>query len=102
HKELVNFSSNDYLGFAQHPVVVHALEVGAKRWGVGAGASHLVSGHSQIHEDLEQALAALTQRPRALLFSNGYMANLALISTLMEKDDTVLHDRLNHASLFDG
>ncbi|GGE70169.1 8-amino-7-oxononanoate synthase [Paenalcaligenes hominis] len=102
HKELVNFSSNDYLGFAQHPAVVHALEVGAKRWGVGAGASHLVSGHSQIHEDLEQALAALTQRPRALLFSNGYMANLALISTLMEKDDTVLHDRLNHASLFDG
>ncbi|MEZ2720778.1 8-amino-7-oxononanoate synthase [Paenalcaligenes hominis] len=102
HQELINFSSNDYLGFAHHPAVTQALAIGAKRWGAGSGASHLVSGHSQIHEELEQALAKLTQRPKALLFSNGYMANLAIISTLMEKNDTVLHDRLNHASLLDG
>lgn len=102
HQELINFSSNDYLGFAHHPAVTQALAVGAKRWGAGSGASPLVSGHSQIHEELERTLAKLTRRPRALLFSNGYMANLALVSTLMAKTDTVLHDRLNHASLLDG
>lgn len=97
-----NFSSNDYLGFANHPLIIQALQQGATTWGVGAGAAHLVSGHTQAHEELEQALASLTKRPRALLFSTGYMANLAVISSLLEKGDTILHDRLNHASLIDG
>lgn len=99
---VVNFSANDYLGLANHPKIIRALQQGAEKWGVGAGAAHLVSGHLSPHEDLEQALASLTNRPRALLFSTGYMANLAVISSLMEKTDTVLHDRLNHASLLDG
>ena len=101
-QNLYNFSSNDYLGFANHPLLIQALQDGTQRWGVGSGAAHLVSGHFQIHEELEQAIAVLTQRPRALLFSTGYMANIAVISSLVDKQDTVLHDRLNHASLFDG
>lgn len=99
---IYNFSSNDYLGFANHPRLIQALSEGAKRWGVGAGAAHLVSGHTDVHHELEQRLAALTQRPRALLFNSGYMANLAVLSSLIEKSDTVIHDRLNHASLIDG
>lgn len=101
-QNLYNFSSNDYLGFANHPRLIQALQYGAQRWGVGSGAAHLVSGHSQIHEELERAIASFTQRPRALLFSTGYMANMATISSLVNKKDTVLHDRLNHASLIDG
>lgn len=102
NQKTYNFSSNDYLGFANHPTIIQALQKGATNWGVGAGAAHLVSGHSQIHEELEQALARLTKRPRALLFSTGYMANLAVLSSVLEKGDTLLHDRLNHASLIDG
>lgn len=96
------FCSNDYLGLANHPQVVSALREGANRYGAGGGASHLVIGHSQAHHQLEQALADLTQRPRALLFSTGYMANLAAVTALVGKADTVLHDRLNHASLLDA
>lgn len=96
------FCSNDYLGLAAHPQVIEALRQGAERWGVGGGASHLVVGHSTVHEQLEQALAHWTGRERALLFSTGYMANLAAVTTLVGRSDTVLEDRLNHASLIDG
>ncbi|HZJ95068.1 MAG TPA: 8-amino-7-oxononanoate synthase [Thiopseudomonas sp.] len=96
------FSSNDYLGLANHPKVLEALQQGAAQWGVGGGASHLVIGHSEPHQQLEQALAEFTGRQRALLLSSGYMANLAVITALLGKGDTVLHDRLNHASLLDG
>lgn len=99
---LRNFSSNDYLGLASHPKLIRCLQESSTQWGVGAGASHLVSGHFQPHHELEQAIAAFTGRSRALLFSNGYMANLAVLSSLLGKGDTVLHDRLNHASLLDG
>lgn len=101
-ESLLAFSSNDYLGLASHPDVIQALQDGARHWGVGGGASHLVCGHSGPHHQLEEALAAFTGRPRALLFSTGYMANLAAVTALVGRGDTVLEDRLNHASLLDG
>ncbi|SDL19053.1 8-amino-7-oxononanoate synthase [Pseudomonas indica] len=99
---LLAFCSNDYLGLANHPEVIRALQRGAEQWGVGGGASHLVIGHSGPHHALEEALAEFTGRPRALLFSTGYMANLAAVTALVGQGDTVLEDRLNHASLLDA
>jgi 8-amino-7-oxononanoate synthase len=96
------FCSNDYLGLANHPEVVRALQTAAERYGVGSGAAHLVNGHSQEHHALEEELAEFTGRPRALLFSTGYMANLGVVSALLGRGDTVYEDRLNHASLLDG
>lgn len=101
-REVLNFCSNDYLGLARHPRVIAALQKAAEEMGVGSGASHLVIGHSRCHHQLEEELAAFVQRPRALLFSTGYMANLGVISTLVARNDTVLEDKLNHASLLDG
>lgn len=101
-KPLLAFCNNDYMGLANHPDVVAAWKAGAERWGVGGGASHLVIGHSTPHHELEEALADLTGRPRALLFSNGYMANLGTVTALVGQGDTVLEDRLNHASLLDA
>jgi len=99
---LINFCSNDYLGLASHPEVVSALQSGAARWGAGSGAAHLVTGHSGAHHALEEELADFVGRPRALLFSTGYMANLGVISALCGRSDRVFEDRLNHASLIDG
>lgn len=101
-KPLLAFCNNDYMGLANHPAVITAWKAGAQRWGVGGGASHLVIGHSTPHHELEEALADLTGRPRALLFSNGYMANLGAVTALVGQGDTVLEDRLNHASLLDA
>ena len=101
-RPMLSFCSNDYLGLANHPEVIAALRRGAERWGVGSGAAHLVNGHCAAHEALEEALAEFTGRPRALLFSTGYMANLGVISALAGRADTVFEDRLNHASLLDG
>jgi 8-amino-7-oxononanoate synthase len=97
---LVNFCSNDYLGLAN--CAGEDLAQAALQWGLGSGASHLVCGHSQAHQDLEKALATLTGYPRALLFSTGYMANMGCINAFAQKGDLVLEDRLNHASLIDG
>ena len=101
-RSLVNFCSNDYLGLAQDPRVLEAFISAAREYGVGSGASHLVSGHSRIHHALEEELAEFTGRPRALLFSSGYLANLGTITALVGAGDSVLQDRLNHASLIDG
>lgn len=101
-KKYINFSSNDYLGHASHPKVIEAFRTGAKTYGVGSGASHLITGHSRAHHELEERLAEFMQRPRALLFSTGYMANLGVITALIERGDQVLEDRLNHASLLDA
>lgn len=101
-ERLLAFCSNDYLGLANHPEVVRAMQQGAAKWGVGGGASHLVLGHSTPHHALEEALAEFTGRPRALLFSTGYMANLAAVTALVGQGDTVLEDRINHASLLDA
>ncbi len=99
---LTAFCSNDYLGLANHPAVVAAVQEAAARWGVGSGASHVVSGHLRPHQELEERLAAFVGQERALLFSTGYMANLALAPALVERNDTIFADRLNHASLIDA
>jgi 8-amino-7-oxononanoate synthase len=101
-RELVDFSSNDYLGLARHPALSAAMAECAARTGAGSGASHLVSGHGAEHDRLEEELAAFTRRERALLFSTGYMANLAVITALAGRSERVLLDRLCHASLIDG
>jgi 8-amino-7-oxononanoate synthase len=99
---LVDFSSNDYLGLAAHPALANAMAECAARCGAGSGASHLISGHGREHAALEEELAAFAGRPRALLFSTGYMANLAVVTTLASRGESVLLDRLSHASLIDA
>jgi 8-amino-7-oxononanoate synthase len=99
---VVNFCSNDYLGLAKHPTVVGAFQEAATKYGVGSGASHLVTGHGPEHEALEEALAAFTGRAKALVFSTGYMANMGVISALADQNATLVSDKLNHASLIDG
>jgi len=101
-KSCLSFCSNDYLGLANHPKVIEAFKRGVDQFGVGSGASHLVSGHSMAHHQLEEELAAFTVRDRALLFSSGYMANLGVITALVGKGDYVFEDKLNHASLLDA
>jgi 8-amino-7-oxononanoate synthase len=98
----VSFASNDYLGLAADPRLIAAARDAAGRYGVGAGASHLLHGHGAAHEALEQALAQFVGLPRALLFSTGYMANLGVVTALCGRDDEIFADRLNHASLNDA
>jgi 8-amino-7-oxononanoate synthase len=101
-RTLVDFSSNDYLGLARHPLLAEAMRACALAAGAGSAASHLISGHGREHERLEEELAAYTHRERALLFSTGYMANLAVLTTLAGRGERILLDRLSHASLIDG
>jgi 8-amino-7-oxononanoate synthase len=101
-RTLVDFSSNDYLGLARHPQLAAAMGACATALGAGSAASHLVTGHGVEHERLEEELAAFTHRERALLFSTGYMANLAVMSALAGRGERILLDRLSHASLIDG
>src|SRR5690606_2880835 len=101
-QRLLAFCSNDYLGLSQHPELIRAAQAAAAAYGVGSGASALISGHWAAHEQLEQRLAAFVGFPRALHFSTGYMANLALLQTLARRGDAVYCDALNHASLIDG
>ena len=101
-RPLLAFASNDYLGLAAHPHVARAASEAALRYGVGAGASHLISGHSALHEALERRLAQWTALPRALTFSAGYMANAAVLPVLAPRHGEIFADRLNHASLNDA
>jgi 8-amino-7-oxononanoate synthase len=101
-KSYLSFCSNDYLGLANDPQLIAALQQGAQQHGVGAGAAHLVSGHHTTHHQLEHELAAFVSKPAALLFSTGYMANLGVVQALVGKDDTVFADKFNHASLNDA
>jgi 8-amino-7-oxononanoate synthase len=98
----LSFASNDYLGLANHPDLVSAAVEGAARWGIGSGASPLVTGHSDAHAEAETALAAWLDLPAALLFSSGFAANLAVPCSLLGRGDAVFADRLNHASLNDA
>lgn len=99
---LLNFSGNDYLGLSQQFSVIDAMQDAAGRQGVGSGASHLVSGHHALHEALEHEIADWLQQPAALLFGSGYLANLAVVQSLLDDDDVCVQDRLNHASLIDA
>ena len=101
-QSLLSFCSNDYLGLANHPDIATAMKNAIDTCGVGSGASHLIDGHHQEHELLEQELAEFTGREAALVFSTGYMANVGVMSALMTRKDTILQDKLNHASLIDG
>jgi 8-amino-7-oxononanoate synthase len=101
-REYLSFCSNDYLGLANHPDVVAGFHQGLDRFGAGSGAAHLITGHSRAHHELEEALADFVQRPRALLFSTGYMANLGVLAALSGRGTLVFQDRGNHASLLDG
>lgn len=101
-RRVIDFCSNDYLGLARHPDIAKAMGECATLAGAGSAASHLVTGHGVEHQRLEEELAEFTGRERALLFSTGYMANLAVIATLADRGEVVALDRLNHASLIDG
>src|SRR5437667_4282385 len=94
--------SNNYLGLADHPQVRAAAAEAAMRWGVGAGASRLVSGTMTIHRRLEKRLAAFKRREAALLFGSGYLANAGVIAALARPGEVVFSDELNHASIIDG
>jgi 8-amino-7-oxononanoate synthase len=105
-REIIGFASNDYLGLAAHEGIRAALAEGASLYGAGSGGSHLLGGHSRAHAALEDELAAFSggfvDDPRALYFSTGYMANLAVLTALAGRGTLVFSDALNHASLIDG
>ncbi|MBT5331141.1 MAG: 8-amino-7-oxononanoate synthase [Porticoccaceae bacterium] len=101
-RQLINFCSNDYLGFANHPKLIEAAVAAAKKWGVGSGASHLVCGHQELAEDFERDFADFVGAEAALLFSTGYMANFAVINAFFDREGVILQDKLNHASLIDA
>jgi len=101
-RRVLNFSSNDYLGLANDARIKRAAAQAIKEYGLGAGASRLICGHMTPHEKLEAQLALFKNTESALVFSSGYMANTGIISALMGREDIVLSDKLNHASIIDG
>ncbi len=101
-QRVLSFAGNDYLGLANHPRVVEATVRAVKRYGLGAGASHMVTGHNRLHDELETRLAAFVGLPKALLFSSGYAANLGILTSLAGRGDVIFADKLNHACLNDG
>ncbi|MDP2248143.1 MAG: 8-amino-7-oxononanoate synthase [Nitrosomonadales bacterium] len=100
--DVLSFCSNDYLGLANHPALTEALLEGIAHAGVGSGASHLITGHHDMHHALELKLAEFVELPAALYFSSGYMANLGIVAALMQRGDAIFADKLNHASLNDA
>jgi 8-amino-7-oxononanoate synthase len=101
-QRVVSFCSNDYLGLAADPALIAAAHAALDQCGVGAGAAHLITGHHRFHHDFEAAFARFVGKPAALLFSTGYMANLAVLTVLVGRHGEVFADKLNHASLVDG
>ena len=101
-KTLVDFSSNDYLGLADHPALIEGAKKAMEKWGTGARASRLMSGDLEIHHRLESAIAALKGKEAGLLFGSGYLANTGIIPALCGRNDVIYSDRLNHASIVDG
>lgn len=101
-KLMLSFCSNDYLGLAADPRIAKSCQQATDKYGVGSGAAHLINGHTSAHHALEEELAEFTGRERALLFSTGYMANLGVVSALLSRNDTVVADKLVHASLIDA
>ncbi len=101
-RDYLAFASNDYLGLANHPRVVAAAKRAIDQYGVGAAASHMVSGHMTPHHELELALARFSGLPRAVFFGSGYAANLGMLTSLATRGDNIFADKLNHACLNDG
>ena len=102
NKPYLSFCSNDYLGLANRPELITAMQKAAGDSGVGSGASGLVTGHHRYHDDLEKQLAKFVNMPAALLFSAGYMANIGALGALVGRGDAIFADKLNHACLNDG
>jgi 8-amino-7-oxononanoate synthase len=101
-REVVQLSSNDYLGLASHPTVRGAAAQAAERWGAGVGASRLVSGNTTLHSELEQQLAEFKGYEACVLIGSGYLANTGVIPALAGRGGVILSDALNHASIVDG
>lgn len=101
-RDLVSFCSNDYLGLANDPAIARAAQAAINDFGVGAGASHLVTGHHRLHHEFEEAFARFVGKPSTLLFSTGYMANIGVLTALVGRHGEVFADKLNHASLNDA
>jgi 8-amino-7-oxononanoate synthase len=101
-REILLLSSNNYLGLTNHPALKRTAQVAIERFGCGAGASRLISGHMELHQELEQRLADFKHAEAALVFPSGYQANIGILSALMGPGDTIFSDELNHASIIDG
>jgi len=101
-REVINFSSNNYLGIANHPALATAAKEAIDRYGCGSGASRLISGNMTLHEELENQLAEFKGTEAALVFNSGFQANTGILSTLVGEGDAILSDELNHASIIDG
>jgi len=101
-REVINFSSNNYLGIANHPALATAAKEAIDRYGCGSGASRLISGNMTLHEELEKQLAEFKGTEAALVFNSGFQANTGILSTLAGEGDAILSDELNHASIIDG
>ena len=99
---MINFSSNNYLGIANHPALAAAAKEAIDRYGCGAGASRLISGNMALHEELEATLAEFKGTEAALVFNSGFQANTGILSTLVGEGDVIFSDELNHASIIDG
>src|ERR1700752_5243129 len=101
-REVINFSSNNYLGIANHPALAQAAKQAIDRYGCGAGASRLISGNMALHEELENRLAKFKGTETALVFNSGFQANTGILSALTGETDAILSDELNHASIIHG
>ncbi len=101
-KPCLSFCSNNYLGLSRHPSIIKAGQNALEKFGSGSGASRLLSGTFPPHQELEMEIATFKKTEAALSFGSGYLANLALLTTLVDRGDLILADRLNHASLMDG
>lgn len=101
-REYINFSSNDYLGLANHPYVIESAEKVMKKFGLGSGASRLLCGGSILHEELEKRIARFKKTKAALIFNSGYAANTGIIPAIADEGDAIFSDELNHASIVDG
>ena len=101
-KQLLNFNCNDYLDLSAHPALIIAATNASQKLGQGSTGSPLMSGYTSLHQELEFAMASFLGYDKAVLFSTGYMANLGIAQALLNKDDVLIEDKLNHASLIDG
>ena len=101
-REVINFSSNNYLGIANHPALAEAAKRAIDQYGCGSGASRLISGNMALHEELENRLAKFKGTEAALVFNSGFQANTGILSALTGETDAILSDELNHASIIDG